>query len=398
MMDLLADVKDWLWDHILPILFGVLTLACLLLAGQYVLTWPVGEALQDAWAQMRHHWKAVLVGAWAVLGGWIFRELFSRILQNYSKGFYDYCGEHRTFIRGLLVVLVALGEIALLLIFWKPVSGFFNTHSWLNSMQLFLLSAPVAYLLWIYRDANKLEEIENERIGQKQADFHKLEEWLASAETDENLKVVAVHQLEPYLRLDAGYPDFFQRPCCGLLLSILEEWGKQQRETPKKAAEETNHVGVEVPATIQAIHALVVRNLAWVCKLKEHHVLDLSFAHLGWARLEGADLTGVHLEGADLGWAQLEGAQLRGANLKWANLEYAQLEGASFKYALLEGTNFNGAHELTVDQFNSSGHLDKARFNADFRAKLVRAYPLLFPHEQVPATEAEDFGPMFETP
>lgn len=390
---MLADVKDWLWDHILLVLFGVLTLACLLLAGQYVLTWPVGEALQDAWAQVRHHWQAVLVGAWAVLGGWIFRQRFSRILRNYSKGFYDYCGEHRTFIRGLLVVLVALGEIALLLIFWKPVSGFFNTHSWLNSLQLFLLSAPVAYLLWIYRDANKLEEIENERIGQKQADFHKLEEWLASAETDENLKVVAVHQLEPYLRLDAGYPAFFQRPCCGLLLSILEEWGKQQRETPKKAAAETDHVSVEVPATIQAIHALVARNLARVRPLAEHHALDLSFAHLEGANLEGANLMGVHLELAHLELAHLEGARLEGADLRGAHLE-----GANLNHARLERADFTGARGLTVDQFKSSRHLDKTLFNANFGAKLVRAYPHLLPHEQVPATEAEDSGPALETP
>lgn len=82
--------------------------------------------------------------------------------------------------------------------------------------------------------------------------------------------------------------------------------------------------------------------------------IDLSFAHLS-----GADLNGANLRRADLNGAHLSGANLRRADLSWANLNRANLNGAhlsganlrraDLKDADLSGADLNGADLRDAD-------------------------------------------------
>jgi len=309
----------------------------------------------------------------------------------------------------------------------------------ISTIMSFLLSAPIAYVIWIYRDANKLAELDNERAKQKLDDFHKLEEWLATSTNDENLKVVAVHQLEPYLRGDHGYPKAFQKPCCALFLTILESWGKSISDKIVQEEKNNNPKKIYPKPHLQAIHSVIFRNINVVQALKEEQVrINLSYsnflgmhlegANLKWTNLEGvhlegANLKGVHLERANLKWANLGGAHLEGAHLEdaylkeayleWANLEKANLEGAHLEGAYLNWAHLNGANlkwtnlklahlkeadfeeahlegallanvhferalGIKVEQFISAEGLDSAIFNPEFRQQLEKTFPEKF--------------------
>ena len=70
---------------------------------------------------------------------------------------------------------------------------------------------------------------------------------------------------------------------------------------------------------------------------------QLQAAHLGVAKLGGADLRQSQLQATNLGGAQLQGANLSGVPLQSANLQGAQLQGADLRGAYLQGANLSGA-------------------------------------------------------
>lgn len=51
-------------------------------------------------------------------------------------------------------------------------AGFWN-------LIIVILGAPVAFVIWIYRDLNNTHQIENQRKDTNLKDFHKLTEWVA---------------------------------------------------------------------------------------------------------------------------------------------------------------------------------------------------------------------------
>jgi uncharacterized protein YjbI with pentapeptide repeats len=111
-------------------------------------------------------------------------------------------------------------------------------------------------------------------------------------------------------------------------------------------------------------------NLHWAdlhgAKLEGAHLqrVDLNEAYL-W----GANLDNAHLEGAQFMHSHLEGAQfsnshLQGVDLRWAHLDEAvfsdtQLNGALMHGAHLDGTSLDGA-DLTLAQGLTQKQLDSA--------------------------------------
>jgi len=92
--------------------------------------------------------------------------------------------------------------------------------------------------------------------------------------------------------------------------------------------------------------------------------LHLEGAYLGWARLEGADLSGVHLEDAYLGSASLAQANLSFAHLQGTYLGLARLEGADLRRARLDSrtdlseATLNGKTRLGDIQWGGVGAID----------------------------------------
>ena len=108
---------------------------------------------------------------------------------------------------------------------------------------------------------------------------------------------------------------------------------------------------------VQLIRSDIVKWNTWRADNPERNV-DLSSANLSWAKLSGADFSGVELRGADLSgsdlsWANLSGASLSsadlheadlsGADLMAANLIAADLEKADLSESDLSGANLSGA-------------------------------------------------------
>jgi uncharacterized protein YjbI with pentapeptide repeats len=84
----------------------------------------------------------------------------------------------------------------------------------------------------------------------------------------------------------------------------------------------------------------------------------LSRSNLRDAQLAGASLSEVDLQGASLARANLEGARLKGANLKGADLSGASLRGADLWEANLHGCNLKDADLRRADL--SQSVLDEA--------------------------------------
>jgi uncharacterized protein YjbI with pentapeptide repeats len=125
-------------------------------------------------------------------------------------------------------------------------------------------------------------------------------------------------------------------------------------------------------ADIEAI-LTVLRRRQWRYE-KSNQRLNLHWADLHGAKLEGAhlqrvDLNEAYLWGANLDNAHLEGAQfsnshLQGVDLRWAHLDEAvfsdtQLNGALMHGAHLDGTSLDGA-DLTLAQGLTQKQLDSA--------------------------------------
>jgi uncharacterized protein YjbI with pentapeptide repeats len=85
--------------------------------------------------------------------------------------------------------------------------------------------------------------------------------------------------------------------------------------------------------------------------------LDLLFADLRDANLQGADLRYANLQGADLRDANLQGAKLQEAVLIRANLQGADLTDAKLERADLRGANLQGANLQGANLTNAN--LDK---------------------------------------
>jgi uncharacterized protein YjbI with pentapeptide repeats len=96
---------------------------------------------------------------------------------------------------------------------------------------------------------------------------------------------------------------------------------------------------------------------------------DSQEVNLRWAILILAHLDGAHLDHADLSHAQLNGAYLNGAHLNRAHLDYALLDGAylddaSLHDASLHDASLDGAH-LERTHLNGA-HLDRAHLRVAF--------------------------------
>ncbi len=261
--------------------------------------------------------------------------------------------------------------------------------------------APLAFLLWWFRDTNQLWLIENNRKDTNLKDFQKLCEWATGAqlvedevtikeagqsvetttkrlkppiqegapnspgrrEGSEALQVAAVHQLQAYLTGEFGQQ--FRQPTLVLLLSI---WSRMQKElmadppAPLDGLQGKSLLGAyfswrdDVQKRLgqsplaQAVLLALLSQKGKALGDYRHHLpgcllngINIRLPGLDGLRLNDMDLSNVRLTLANLVGAQLQGADLRWAQLQGANLESAQLQGANLTFAQLQGAYLGGA-------------------------------------------------------
>ena len=250
---------------------------------------------------------------------------------------------------------------------WAPQST--KDTSFIKLSHL-IITAPIFFAIWAFRDASRLHEIANQRKDTNLKEFQQLQEW-AVGNTDNNiaLQISALHSLRAYLK--GEYGQSFRRGAFEIFASelntqhakILHQVADNDDLTIEQAIDDNslckqlNRIVEEDWFNLLISHNFPTATISLVgVNLSRKYLrhkdfgkfLNLSNANLQGANLRGAELQGANLyktelQGAYLSWAQLQGANLTLAQLQGANLSYAQLQEAYLSYAQLQGASLSGA-------------------------------------------------------
>ena len=269
---------------------------------------------------------------------------------------------------------------------------------------ILIVSAPVAFAIWHFRDENNKQQIENQRKDINLKEFQKLSEWVSGAHLPEiktvskttqksspkdgaeiteqtteqseeyakkpdaahfdtfskrdgavALQISAIYNLLPFFRGDYG--ESFRRPAFNLLKSA---WQAMQQDSLKKLDEENLSVEERVeiiialhkkansPIGVALTHVLLSSNLEGT-KLNLRDFPEM----LPGICLAGMDfqLNGVSESAKDLSKLKLNGADFRGVNFEEVKFQKSEL-----KHVKLDSANLRNAYLQEAD-------LERAGFN-----------------------------------
>ena len=350
------------------------------------------------------------------------------------------------FGRGRVIFLVAVVEsVALGILFYlllsSPISGFeflqdqetlaaILKGNGIWTLIVLMISAPIAFLIWKFRDKNAIQQLENQRKDVNLKEFHKIAEWVSGLHlvedkiTEKNktslttegldhkalsekehirefnqvgeqqhlpsfsrrdgavgLQIAAIHMLRPFYCGHHG--EAFRKPALNLLtgawLALFKPAEGRYHEQRLLAKSPLAVALTEVIFAEGGIH--LVRHPEVLPNLYLPYV-DLHLSGLGedvlkvfrqqrdyqGICLNYANLSSVDFSKANLNYAQLIKVKLRGAWLNKAQLYKAVLNEAELNGAKLIRAKLNGA-KLIESKLNGS-KLNRAELNG---AKLNRA-------------------------
>ena len=279
------------------------------------------------------------------------------------KWIYKYRKTSLALSAGISILLFCL-----FLCFWPDIACYIGTDEDFNnrikaSLSLLCLGLPIAYLLWLFRthdtlenlhrrsffDALKLltsEEGSAKGMGLKQILF--LRSKVKGYESE-------IDNLTPNLNLKGAYLKKAELQGVKLQGANLQEAKLQgadlrgaqlqEAELQKANLQEAQLQEAELQWAQLYQADLQKANLQWA-HFQEANFQEANFqeANFQEADLRGAHLRGAKLEGADLRGAELQGANLQGAQLYQADLQKAHLQGAQLQEANLRGAQLRGAH------------------------------------------------------
>ncbi len=230
---------------------------------------------------------------------------------------------------------------------------------------MLLVSAPVAFVIWLFRDTDKRADIENARgtlLHARQEmrleDRQKWIEWACSDKPDTNtLRLVAVAQLGAYAQGRFGQE--FRENTFVLLLQLWADWvrdyleGDPLEKLKSRAAEPyaqalTRALAGDGGATMRQFKRYLPDcclagmnfNLPGMPKMDlsgcdfshaDLRAITLQYANLKSSRFWAADLSSV-----EIGCSDLSGAAFAAAVLKSAYLDTNTLNGAFFHGSILD--------------------------------------------------------------
>ncbi len=285
-----------------------------------------------------------------------------------------------TWIRAVVVIVIT-ALVALLNDFYVPffVADSDNIFLKITSVGVsgVVMSAPIIFVIWVFRDRNRLMELENARKDTNLKEFQQLQRWATgNIEGDKDnqdnkiaLQISALHSLRAYLK--GEYGDSFRRGAYEIFRAslatqhqkILKQVNEGEFENITIAinscqlTKQLNIIASEEWFNLLINHNFPTNNISLLgvnlSKSYLHHrtyskTLDLKFAQLQRADLRDAELD-AELQGANLMGAQLQEVGLRGAQLQGANLWSAQLQGVDLRGAQLQGAGLAGAQLQRVD-------------------------------------------------
>lgn len=298
--------------------------------------------------------------------------------------------------RGGLIVLVAIVEICVYLTLSKFNSGFEFLHNQETRIAILkgngiwtlitlMISAPIAFFIWKFRDENAVYQLENQRKDINLKEFHKISEWVSGLHlvedkiTEKNklsvseegkdinelleknreygevafnrllptlsrqdgavgLQIAAVYMLKPFYCGEHG--DTFRRPALNLLTGA---WLALFKPIENNKSKEEKEKLAKSPLAI-ALTEIIFADGGKHLKLHPDLLPNLYLSNLNMniANLDKSSTTifkmncvGIQLEGANLWDVDLSKANLSKANLAKANLMRADLTKADLSEANL---------------------------------------------------------------
>ena len=288
----------------------------------------------------------------------------------------------------------------------------YTTEPSLLTLFIPFITAPVLFVLWIFRDDNQQQTIANQRKDTNLKDFQQLQQWATgnfgfsdvsdsqdydfekTKQTGANpeikiqelkdnrltLQISALHQLRPFLKGDYG--DNFKRATFeiyaallkqthqkilqGMDLSKINSYSVEEQiknnglaNALKRIVEEEKESFFNQKFQYQSLSLVGMNLRGFEFKKINNKPIDLSNANLIAADLSEADLqranlqmaklSGADLSEADLSEAKLYGADLSEADLSEAKLQDADLQMADLKEAKLQGANLERANLQRAD-------------------------------------------------
>ncbi|URH82883.1 pentapeptide repeat-containing protein [Pasteurella multocida] len=259
-----------------------------------------------------------------------------------------------------------------------------------------IITAPIAFIIWVFRDINAKQQIENQRKDINLKEFQKIAEWVSGLHLIEDevtekivnqteqektrkytqqsehlsistfskkdgavgLQIAAIYNLLPFYRGEHG--ESFKKPALNLLLSAWLALQQKEVKNLENFDVLTNRLDFDntvkkiqengrSPIGIAITHVLLADGGGHLVQYPEVFP-NLCLAGMDF-HLPGLDknvlslfiniknCSGINLIAANLHSARLDGARLYGARLDGASLVRASLDGASLYGARLDGAS-----------------------------------------------------------
>ena len=276
---------------------------------------------------------------------------------------------------------------------------------------ILIVSAPVAFVIWHFRDENNRQQIENQRKDINLKEFQKLSEWVSGAHLPEiktvskttqkssskdgaeiteqtmeqseeyakkpnaahfdtfskrdgavALQISAIYNLLPFFRGDYG--ESFRRPAFNLLKSA---WQAMQQDSLKKFENIGLHYerveiirklrkSAESPMGVALTHVLLSLNRNntklnlrdFPEMLPNICLAGMNFS-LSVVSKTARDLSDLNLDGADFRGAILDQVKFQNSQLCKANFQNAQLFESNLQTANLKWARLDNAYLWAVD-------------------------------------------------
>ncbi|HHT7877150.1 TPA: pentapeptide repeat-containing protein [Pasteurella multocida] len=324
----------------------------------------------------------------------LIKSTFIEKFKQHKANLFSKPNEEQVLIIGLFSFFLAI--IFIILFIWflpEDLEGVNGIWTLITA----IISSPILYLIWRFRDQNATRQIENQRKDINLKEFQKIAEWVSGLHLIEDevtekianqpqqettrkytqqaenlsiptfskkdgavgLQIAAIYNLLPFYRGEHG--ESFKKPALNLLLSA---WlALQQKEvknlenldiltnsqdfdnTVKKIQENgRSPIGIAITHVLLADggehlvqYPEVFPNLCLAGMDFHLPGLDKNVLSL-FINIKGKDCSGINLIGVNLNKSHLDGANLEKAILNGAILNGTSLNGTS-----LNGTSLNGA-------------------------------------------------------
>ena len=321
----------------------------------------------------------------------------------------------------------AMSLIIFMIIYFAAIRNSDSISSGAWNFIILIVSSPVAFVIWHFRDENNRQQIENQRKDINLKEFQKLSEWVSGAHLPEiktvskttqksnskdgaeiteqtteqseeyakkpdiarfdtfskrdgavALQISAIYNLLPFFRGDYG--ESFRLPAFNLLKSAWQTMlqdSLKKLETENLSEIEKSEIRVELwqkagsPMGIALTRMLLsVNQENTKLNLRDFPEMLPNICLAGIAfnfngiNESARDLSGLDLSGVDFRGADLQLANLQNSQLAMAKLQNVQLLEANMQNVQLFGANLQNAQLVSVNLQNAQ--LNYANFQNSF--------------------------------